>query len=90
MSVRCHDLDVSRALLIIVGSYGVSPSLSCCDELSFSFCDFVVIGLNTLLDLGTLDVCLAMGYPWRQWDVLLIPLMYVLALNSPIPEVKLG
>ena len=21
----------------IVGSYGVSPSLSCCDELSFSF-----------------------------------------------------
>ena len=28
-------------------------------------------------DLRTLDVCLAMGYPWWQWDVLLIHLMYV-------------
>ena len=27
----------------IVGSYGVFPSLSCCDELSFSLWDFVVI-----------------------------------------------
>ena len=35
MFLRCHDLDVSRALLI-VGSYDVLPSLSC-DELIFPF-----------------------------------------------------
>ena len=34
----------------IVGSYGVFPSLSCCDELSFSLWDFVDIGLNTFMD----------------------------------------
>ena len=46
----------------IVGSYGVFPSLSCCDELSFSLWDFVVIGLNTFMDLRTLDICLAIQY----------------------------
>ena len=45
----------------IVGSYGVFPSLCCCDELSFSLWDFVVIGLNTFMDLRSLDVCLAMN-----------------------------
>ena len=42
-----------------VGSYGVFPSLSCCEELSFSLWDF--IGLNTFMDLRALDVCLAMN-----------------------------
>ena len=28
---------------------------------------FTIIGLNTFMDLRTLDVCLAYGYPWWQW-----------------------
>ena len=44
----------------IVGSYGVFPSLSCCDELSFPL-RFCFIGLNTFMDLRTHDVCLAMN-----------------------------
>ena len=69
----------------IVRSYGVFPSLSSCDELSFSLWDFVVIGLNTFMDLRTLDICRAMGYLWWQWDVLLIYLMYVLVINLRVP-----
>ena len=45
----------------IVRSYGVFPSLSCCDELSFYFWGFTIIGLNTFMDLRALDVCLAMN-----------------------------
>ena len=45
----------------IDGSYDVFPSLSCCDELSG---DFVVIGLNTFMELRTLDICLAIEYSW--------------------------
>ena len=48
----------------IVGSYGVSPSLYCCDELSFPFEIFVCVGLNIFMDLGALDICLAYEYPW--------------------------
>ena len=44
----------------IVGSYGVSPSLSCSDELSFPF-QISFIELNTFMDLRALDVCLAMN-----------------------------
>ena len=95
------DLSFSRVLDLawswciasfvnIVGSYGVFSSLSCCDELSFYLWGFTIIGLNTFMNLGTLDVCLACGYPWWQWGVLLIHLMYVLALNLRIPEVTLG
>ena len=62
MFLRCHYLDVSRAFFNIVGSYVVFPSLSCCDELSFSLWDFVVFGLNIFMDLRTLDICLAIEY----------------------------
>ena len=62
----------------------------CCDELSFSLGYFVVIGLNTFMDLRTLDICLAIEYSWRQWVIVLIHLIYVLAPNSRIPEVTLG
>jgi hypothetical protein len=65
-----------------------SPTISCWDELSLVLWGFVM--LDWVLDLRTLDVCLAMGYLWWQWDVLLIHLMYVLALNSWIPVVTLG
>ena len=54
-----------------------SPSLSCCDELSFSLWDFVVIGLNTFMDLRKLDICLAIQYSWWQWVIVLIHLIYV-------------
>jgi len=64
-------------------SYGVFPSLSSCDELSFSFEVFLSDWI--FKDLRTLDVCLAMGYPWWQWDVLLIHLMYVLVINLRVP-----
>ena len=95
------DLSLSRVLDLarswctasfvnIVGSYGVSPSLSCCDELSFYLWGFTIIGLNTFMDLRTLDVCLAYEYPWWQWGIILIHLIYVLALNSRIPEVTSG
>ena len=70
----------------IVGSYGVFPSLSCCDELSFSLWDFGFIRLNTFMDLRTLDICLAIEYSWWQWGIVLIHLIYVLALNSRIPR----
>ena len=88
-------LEMSRSWCItgfvnIVGSYGVFPSLSCCVELSFSLWDFVIIRLNTFMDLRTLDICLAIEYSWWQWGILLIHLIYVLALNSRIPEVTLG
>ena len=90
-----HVLDLARSwctasFVNIVGSYGVSPSLSCCDELRFHLWGFTIIGLNTFMDLRTLDVCLAYEYPWWQWGIILIHLMYVLALNSRIPEVTLG
>jgi hypothetical protein len=90
-----HVLDLAWSwctvsFVNIVGSYGVSPSLSCCDELSFYMWGFTIIGLNTFMDLRTLDVCLAYEYPWWQWGIILIHLMYVLALNSQIPEVTLG
>ena len=75
---------------IIVGSYDVSPPLLSCDELSFSLWDFVVIGLNTFMDLRRLDIFLAIEYSWWQWGIILIHLIYVLALNSRIPEVTLG
>jgi hypothetical protein len=86
-------LDLARcwctaSFVNIFGSDGVLPSLPSCDELSLSLWGFVM--LDWVLDLRTLDVCLAMGYLWWQWDVLLIHLMYVLALNSRIPEVTLG
>ena len=74
----------------IVGSYVVFPSLSCCDELSFSLWDFIVIGLNTFMDLRTLDICLAIEYSWWRRGIVLYYLIYVLALNSRIPEVTLG
>jgi hypothetical protein len=35
--LEMHNLDVSRGFVNIVGSYGVFPSLSWCDELSFPF-----------------------------------------------------
>ena len=93
------DLSLSRVVdlawswctasfVIIVGSYGVSPPLPSCDELSLALWGFIM--LDWVLDLRTLDVCLAMGYLWWQWDVLLIHLMYVLALYSRIPVVTLG
>ena len=87
-------LDLARSwctasFVNIVGSYGVSPSLSCFDELSFYLWGFTIIGLN-ILDLRTLDVCLACGYPWWQWGILLSHLMYVLVINLRIPEVTLG
>ena len=72
----------------IVGSYGVSRPLPSCNEPSLAHWGFVM--LDWVLDLRTLDVCLVMGYLWWQWDVLLIHLMYVLALNSWILEVTLG
>ena len=60
-------LELARSSCIasfvnIVGSYGVSPSLSCY-ELSFPL-RFHFIGLNTFMDLRALDICLACGYPW--------------------------
>ena len=64
------------------------PSLSSCDELSLSLWGFIIVGLN-ISDLRTLDVCLACGYPWWQWGILLVYLMYVLVINSRIP-VTLG
>ena len=79
----------TTSFVTIVGSYGVSPSLSCCDELIFYLWAFTIIRLNTFMDLRTLDVCLANEYPWWQWGIILIHLMYVLALNSRIPEVTL-
>ena len=72
----------------IVGSYDVIPLLSCCDELNLSLWDIVM--LDWILDLRTLDICLACGYPWWQWGVLLIHLIYVLVLNLRIPAVTLG
>ena len=57
-------------------SYGVFPSLSCCDELSFSLWVFIVIGLNTFMDLRTLDICLAIEYSWWQWGIVFIHLIY--------------
>ena len=42
------------------------------------------------MDLRTLDVCLSYEHPWWQWCIILIHLMYVLAVNSWIPEVTLG
>ena len=33
--------------------------------------------IEYFLDLRTLNVCLAYGYPWWQWGVLLIHLIYV-------------
>ena len=59
-------------------------SLSSCDELSLFLWGFIIVGLNTL-DLRTLDVCLACGYPWWQWGNLLSHLMYVLVINLRIP-----
>jgi hypothetical protein len=87
-------LDLARSwctmsFVNIVGSYGVLPSLSCCDELSLSLWGFIVIGLN-ILDLRTLDVCIACGYPWWQWGILLSHLMYVLVTNLRIPVMTLG
>ena len=70
----------------IVGSYGVSSlSLSCCDEFSLALWGFVM--LDWILDLRSLDVCLACGYPWWQWGILLSYLMYVLVFNLRIPVV---
>ena len=83
-----HDLDVSRVLLIYLDHMVFLPSLSSCDELSLSLWGFVIVGLN-ISDLRTLDVCLACGYPWWQWGILLSHLMYVLVINSWIP-VTLG
>ena len=63
-----------------------------CDKhVSSRECFFVVtiIRLN-ILDLRTLDVCLACGYPWWQWGVLLIHLIYVLAINLRIPAMTWG
>ena len=48
-------------LVYLVGSYGVLPSLSCWDELSFSLWDFVLIGLNNFMDLRKLDVFLQLN-----------------------------
>ena len=56
----------------------------------FFLWDFVVIGLNTFMDLRALDICLAYEYSWWQWGIILIHLICVLALNSWIPEVTLG
>ena len=47
---------------------------------------FRIIGLNTFMDLRALDICLAYGYPWWQWGIILVHLIYVLALNSRIPK----
>ena len=95
------DLSLSRVLdmarswctasfVNIVGSYGVS-SLSILVVMNriFSLWGFVIVGLN-ISDLRTLDVCLAYEYPWCQWGIILIHLIYVLALNSRIPMVTLG
>ena len=49
------------SFLNIVGSYGVFPSLSCCDELSYYLWGFTIIELNIFMDLRALDVCLAMN-----------------------------
>ena len=42
------------------------------------------------MDLRALDVCLAWDTRGDKWGVLLIHLMYVLALNSRIPDVTMG
>jgi hypothetical protein len=89
-----HDLVRARSwynigFVKIVGSYGVLPSLLCCDELSLALWDFIVVGLN-ILDLRSLDVCHASGYPWWQWGILLSHLIYVLVINLRIPVVTLG
>ena len=49
----------TASFVTIVGSCGVFPSLSSSDELSFYLWGFTIIGLNTFMDLRTLDVCLA-------------------------------
>ena len=64
-------------------SYGVFPSLSSCDELSFPF--EVFLSDWVFKDLRTLDVCLAYGYLWWQWDIHLSHLMYVLVINLRVP-----
>jgi hypothetical protein len=73
----------------IVGSYGDFPSILLW-WIEFSLWDFVLIGLNTFMDLRALDICLAYEYLWWQWGIILIHLICVLALNSRIPEVTLG
>ena len=67
----------------IFGSYGVLPSLPSCDELSLALWGFVM--LDWILDLRTLDVCVAYGYPWWQWSIILSHLIYVLVVNLRIP-----
>ena len=89
-----HVVEMSRSWCIagfvnVVGSCGVFPSLSCCDELSFPFeisllSDWIllwiwehliyVLQFNTRGDNGV-------SY-WFSW--------YVLALNSRIPHVTMG
>ena len=85
-----HVLDLARSWCItsfvnIVGSNGVS-SLSILVVMNriFSLWGFIIIGLN-ILDLRTPDVCLACGYAWWQWGILLSHLMYVLVINLRIP-----
>ena len=56
----------------------------------FYLWDFIAIGLNTFMDLRTLYICLAIEYSWWQWGIILIHFIYVLAVNSRIPEVTLG
>ena len=95
------DLSLSRVLDLawfwciasfvnIVVSYGVSPlSIFVVMNQIFSLWGFVIVGLN-ILDLRTLDVCLAYEYPWWQWGIILIHLIYVLALNSRISRGDIG
>ena len=69
----------------IVGSYGVFPSLSCCDELSFPFeISFYRIeyfyGFENTLCMPCYE------YPWWKWGIVLIHLIYILALNLQIPR----
>ena len=91
------DLSPSRVLsnarswcitsfAIVVGSYYVSSPLFSCDELSFPF----EVILSDWVFMRTLDICLAIEYSWWQWGIVLVHLIYVLALNSQIPEVTLG